>query len=403
MSNQILLFSLALLCLGLSSALLVIIRMYRKRTAAYKSALEISQKRVDQQTSRINMIVRELPNLQNVITSSNTHDNWQALVLDQARTLIWADGASYWTYSALVNELNLVVARGCENPPKEQKITIQKDNNGDLAQAAQNRIPVLVINEKDVLSTESVLAVPHIVSGEVTGIFRFVRNGHDVLTTRDSDVVFLFMKQLSLAIENRAMVNNREKFYLELVQTLADILDSRDAANEGQTRRARALSRAMAMELDLPNEFIYYLEFAALMHDIGKIAIDESLLKKPGKLTPQEFETIKKHPELGYKILAPVSMLAPVAPMVLYHQEWFNGKGYPEGLHGEEIPLGARIVAIIDAWGAMTSHRPWRPALTKEEAVKEIKKGAGTQFDPRVVEAFLLAIEKQGVASENTQ
>lgn len=402
MNNQILLFSLALLCLGLSSALLVIIRMYRKRMAAYKSALETSQKRVDQQTSRINMIVRELPNLQTLITSSNGHENWQALVLDQARTLIWADGASYWAYSASTNELNLVVARGCENPPKEEKITVQ-NNNGELAQAAQNRIPVLVVNEKDVLSTESILAVPHIVSGEVTGIFRFVRNGHEVLTTRDSDVVFLFMKQLSLAIENRAMVNNREKFYLELVQTLADILDSRDAANEGQTRRARALARAMATELDLPNEFIYYLEFAALMHDIGKIAIDEQLLKKPGKLTPQEFETIKKHPELGYKILSPVTMLAPVAPMVLYHQEWFNGKGYPEGLHGEEIPLGARIVAIIDAWGAMTSHRPWRPALSKDEAVKEIKKGSGTQFDPRVVDAFLLAIEKQGVASYSAQ
>ena len=111
----------------------------------------------------------------------------------------------------------------------------------------------------------------------------------------------------------------------------------------------------MAQELDMPEQFVYYLEFAALLHDIGKLAIDESLLKKPGKLTPEEFEIVKKHPEIGYKILAPVTMLAPVAPMVLYHQEWFNGKGYPEGLSGEEIPLGARIVAVLDAWAAMTS------------------------------------------------
>jgi HD-GYP domain-containing protein (c-di-GMP phosphodiesterase class II) len=132
------------------------------------------------------------------------------------------------------------------------------------------------------------------------------------------------------------------------------------------------------------------------MHDIGKIAIDDRLLKKPGKLTPEEFAEVKKHPELGYKILSPVTMLAPVAPMVLYHQEWYNGKGYPEGLHGEEIPLGARIVALIDAWNSMTCSRPWRSALSREEAMAEIKKGAGTQFDPKVVEAFISTMEKQG-------
>src|SRR6185436_648168 len=141
------------------------------------------------------------------------------------------------------------------------------------------------------------------------------------------------------------------------------------------------------------------LEFAALLHDIGKIAIDEQVLKKPGKLTPQEFELVKKHPELGYKILAPVSMLAPVAPMVLYHQEWYNGKGYPEGLNGEEIPLGARIVGVLDAWGAMTSHRPWRKALSNEQALEEIRKGAGSQFDPKVVEAFMRTLQKHGVTS----
>jgi HD-GYP domain-containing protein (c-di-GMP phosphodiesterase class II) len=230
-------------------------------------------------------------------------------------------------------------------------------------------------------------------------VFRFVRQGGEAISNRDSDLIAMFVRQLSISLENRDMVNNREKFYLELVQTLADILDSRDASTKGQTQRARGLARAMARELDLPDEFIYYLEFAALMHDIGKIGIEESILKKPGKLTPQEFEIMKKHPEMGHKILAPVTMLAPVAPMVLYHQEWFNGKGYPEGLSGEEIPLGARIVAIIDAWTAMTSDRPWRPALSEDVAVREIRKGAGTQFDPKVVDAFVAAIEKQGIAA----
>jgi HD-GYP domain-containing protein (c-di-GMP phosphodiesterase class II) len=230
----------------------------------------------------------------------------------------------------------------------------------------------------------------------VWGVFHFVRSGEEKLMSHDADLVYMFVEQLALALENRDMTQNREKFYLELVQSLADILDSRDAATEGQTKRARRLAKGVARELDMPDEFIYYLEYAALLHDIGKIAIDDHVLKKPGKLTPQEFEMIKKHPELGHRILSPITMLAPVAPMVLYHQEWFNGKGYPEGLSGEEIPLGARIVGLLDAWLAMTSIRPWRPALSKEEAMKEILKGSGTQFDPKVVEAFQATVEKQG-------
>ena len=103
---------------------------------------------------------------------------------------------------------------------------------------------------------------------------------------------------------------------------------------------------------------------------------------------------MKKHPSLGHQILAPVKFLGPVAQIVLYHQEWYNGQGYPEGLKGEEIPLGSRIVAVIDAWDAMTSDRPYRKALGREKAVSELTKGSGTQFDPKVVEVFL-GLEKE--------
>jgi HD-GYP domain-containing protein (c-di-GMP phosphodiesterase class II) len=116
------------------------------------------------------------------------------------------------------------------------------------------------------------------------------------------------------------------------------------------------------------------------MHDIGKIGIADEILLKPGKLTPEEIEVIKKHPTIGHRILAPVKFLSPVAPMVLYHQEWFDGSGYPEGLANEEIPLGARIVAVIDAYDAMTSNRPYRKALPREVAIDELKKGSGRRL-----------------------
>jgi HD-GYP domain-containing protein (c-di-GMP phosphodiesterase class II) len=358
-------------------------RRLRGSAAAYKEALATNQIRLDRQTSQFNILTKALPQLQSTLAASQNADAWKTLCLDEARALVRADGASYWLYQEAEQAMTLNLNRGLD----------ESGNGAEVMEVVKSRAPVLKSDEN---SHRSVLIVPFFMGGNLRGAFRLVRSNPEKLTTRDGEVVDVFLRQIALSLDNREMIYNREKFYLELVQTLADVIDSRDAATEGQTRRARRLARATARELSLPEEFIYYLEFAALMHDIGKIAIDESLLKKPGKLTPEEFAVIKKHPEFGHRILAPVSMLAPVAPMVLYHQEWYNGKGYPEGLSGEEIPLGARIVSILDAWGAMTSSHPWRPALSTEEAIKELRRGAGTQFDPKVVEAFVTAVEKQG-------
>jgi HD-GYP domain-containing protein (c-di-GMP phosphodiesterase class II) len=131
------------------------------------------------------------------------------------------------------------------------------------------------------------------------------------------------------------------------------------------------------------------------MHDIGKIGIADHILLKPGKLSDEEQEVIRKHPSIGHRIIAPVQFLTPVAPMVLYHQEWFDGSGYPEGLSGEEIPLGARIVAVIDAYDAITSNRPYRKALTQKIAINELKKGAGKQFDPKIVDIFINILSQE--------
>ena len=139
------------------------------------------------------------------------------------------------------------------------------------------------------------------------------------------------------------------------------------------------------------------LRIAALLHDIGKIGIPDSILNKKGKLSIQEKDIIEKHPEVGASIISPIPELSEVSLFVRLHQEWYNGNGYPDGLKRDEIPIIARIISVADAFDAITSDRPYRKRKSNEAAVKEIKERAGTQFDPHVVEAFVGAYNKKKI------
>jgi HD-GYP domain-containing protein (c-di-GMP phosphodiesterase class II) len=152
--------------------------------------------------------------------------------------------------------------------------------------------------------------------------------------------------------------------------------------------------------MGLSDNDIENIRKAALLHDIGKISVPDHILMKPGKLSEEEMEVIKKHPANGAKIIEPVEPLKHATKIIKHHQECYNGTGYPEGLRGKEIPLGARIIAVADAFGAMTTDRPYRRALSIGEAVKELKKCAGTQFDPHLVEIFISILEEKGILNE---
>ncbi len=151
----------------------------------------------------------------------------------------------------------------------------------------------------------------------------------------------------------------------------------------------------IANKIGLPREEVELIRQASILHDLGKIGISEKVLHKKSKLTKQEFEEIKKHPQIGADILRPIHFLHGLIPIIFYHHERWDGKGYPSGVKGEEIPIGARIIAIADVYQALTSDRPYRKAYSKEKAVKIIKSGAGTQFDPRITEIFLSILKSQ--------
>jgi HD-GYP domain-containing protein (c-di-GMP phosphodiesterase class II) len=196
-------------------------------------------------------------------------------------------------------------------------------------------------------------------------------------------------------LEEVGVVTPRSERHAATMRALAEVVDSRSSAGAGGGAHSQAVSRyagAIARELGLADDSIERVRFGGIVHDVGKIGVPDAVLRKPGWLSAEDWHEMRRHPEIGARILAGAS-LGDVSEWVLAHHERPDGSGYPAGLAGSEIPVEARILAVADAYEAMTSHRVYRAALDPEQARAELSRGAGTQFDPRVVEAFLRVLD----------
>ncbi|GIW48448.1 MAG: two-component system response regulator [Deltaproteobacteria bacterium] len=191
--------------------------------------------------------------------------------------------------------------------------------------------------------------------------------------------------EIKVAEQTETLIN----LYADTLEALVLALDLREHETGFHSYRVTEYSLTLARKLGLPDKALSILAKGALLHDIGKIGIPDSILLKPGKLTDEEWKIMKMHPTMGYELLKKIDFLEEAAEIVLSHHEHYNGKGYPRGLKGEQIPLGARIFSVVDALDAMTSNRPYRQALSFEEAIERIAKSSGSQFDPSIVRVFL--------------
>jgi len=180
-----------------------------------------------------------------------------------------------------------------------------------------------------------------------------------------------------------------QESYESTLHALVTALDFRDNETHGHSWRVVEYAMLVARAMGLTEPDLTWVRRGAILHDVGKIGVPDSILRKPGKLTAEEWDDMKKHPEMGYRMLQHIGFLEPALGIVLCHQERWDGSGYPRGLKGEEIPLGARIFAVVDTFDAMTSDRPYRPRLPIEVAIDEVREFSGVQFDPGVAEAFL--------------
>lgn len=187
-----------------------------------------------------------------------------------------------------------------------------------------------------------------------------------------------------------------ENAYMQTIETLRFVVETRDEETKGHSERVSNLAAAIATEIGLPEKEVEKIRIAGLFHDIGKVGVPDAILLKPGKLTEEEFEEIKKHPVDGEKIMASYAPFKELLSIVRQHHERYNGSGYPDGLVGENISLGARIIAVADCFDAMISNRVYRKGLSFEVTIGQIVEGRQTQFDGQIVDALLRMIEKDG-------
>jgi len=235
------------------------------------------------------------------------------------------------------------------------------------------------------------------VAMEPTELLEISRSDFAVLLRRAPLLAYAMMRELSSRLRGTGslLVSQLErknaqlaKAYLDTLNAVVNTLEARDPYTRGHTERVTRIAKALARRMGLSDEELFAIEIGALLHDVGKIAVPDAILHKPGPLEDGETVEIREHPSKGMQILSNIGYLEPAIPCVLHHHERFDGNGYPEKMAGQAIPLPGRIIAVADAFDAMTSDRPYRRRMTRKAAAAELARHSGQQFDPAVVAAF---------------
>lgn len=291
-----------------------------------------------------------------------------------------------------------------EDIVEEAEELIDKSIAGKVAKT--NR--PIIINEgekvsKDIkrllkgLNVVSAITIPIAAeNSDVLGVLNLCKyHGKPPFDKEDIELLSILAYETATSIKGHQLILETEGLYIGTVFALAAALDARDHYTHGHSRKVARNAVSIAKKLRLPGYQIEIIRRASMLHDVGKIGIPDKILQKPGRLTKEEYKVVKLHPEVALNILKPIPQLKDLLPGIYHEHERYDGKGYIVGLKGEAIPLEARIIGVADAFDAMISERPYRKPLSKKEAIAELKRCSGTQFDPKVVKAFLNILKKK--------
>lgn len=336
------------------------------------------------------------------------------MLIDQVVNELKVDAADVLLYNPEEENLNFIAGKGFKT--EALKFTSLRIGQGMAGMAAQKREPIYVkdlatelttLSQSPLLDDEkfvSYYGFPLIARNQIKGVLEVFHRSTLEPDQQWLDYLNTLISETAIALDNARMFTDLEKTNLELVSAYeatlegwARTLEMRDRETEGHSQRVLGLTLRLAEKMGIHGEELVHIRRGSLLHDIGKIAIPDSILQKPGPLTDEEWETMRRHPSIAYEMLSSIHFLEPALEIPYSHHEKWDGSGYPQGLKGEEIPLSARIFAIIDVWDALSSDRPYRKAWSEEKVIEYIKEQSGTHFDPKVVDRFIsmLIEEKQ--------
>jgi putative nucleotidyltransferase with HDIG domain len=356
--------------------------------------------------TKLNQKVRELMNLNRVSEAIDAAEDNETLferVVELATDLTGAERVSLMLTTPEATGLRIRAARGIsEDVMRDVVVPLGSGIAGEVARSCQ---PVHIVRtsqrppgtaERSIYNSPSFICVPLVISTEALGVLSAAEKlGGEDFSEDDFSLVQELAKKAAIKIENNALY---ESIYCNLVDTLTSLvstLEAKDPYTKEHSKRVTQMAVLLGQKLGLPEEDIESIEFAGILHDIGKIGVRDSILLKPGRLTDEEFEVIKSHPVIGETIVEPLGLIPSERDIIRHHHERMDGSGYPDGLKGDEIPLLARVVAVADAFDAMTTTRIYRQAMGLEYALGEFEKFRGVQFDPTVVDALHSVIHEQ--------
>lgn len=243
---------------------------------------------------------------------------------------------------------------------------------------------------------DELLSIPLETNKKVVGVLNLTKQeAGKIFTEGDLHIIAILASQAAISIENVQLFQNLEDTYLSTIKSLSLILEGKSSFTQGHSERVTDFAEAIAKEMSLTSDEINFLKQGAILHDIGKIGVKDTILDKEGTLTEEEQEIIKQHPVIGYDMLKPIKFLQKALPIVRHHHERMDCKGYPDGKSGEDLTCTEHISIVADAYDAMASDRPYRKALTREKILDELEENVGTQFDKEVVATFINRVLKE--------
>jgi len=342
--------------------------------------------------------LKSLRDIDRVMLSSLSHKGVLNAIIDKLSTTLNTDAAAVFTVTKDKNKLNAIVSY---NISKKLQKYIQSSSNGFITSVIDNRKPLIISKiaadeDEDFLMTLkkegfiSYMASPITINGNTPiGVLTFYSKKPRRFTNREIEFINAVSDQIAITLDRTQLLSRIQESNFESVRALVEAIEIRDLYTRGHSVQVAELSVKLARAMGFTEKELTLIEFAGLLHDIGKIAIPEMILQKKGYLTTEEWSVIKKHPGHSVKIIEPVFNLKPIQDWILYHHERWDGEGYPFGKEGKEIPIQSRILSVCDTYSAMIEDRPYRKGLAQEQVKKELKRVAGTQFDPGIVDIFL--------------